>query len=58
MERSCTCKLNFVFTSFIRQRTGTALSDDNGRALVTTAPWSVGLKQLNYVVTKLANYLT
>ncbi len=28
----------FVFTSFILHGTGTALSDDNGRTLVTTAP--------------------
>jgi hypothetical protein len=30
--------LYFVFTSFIIHGTGTALLDDNGRALVTTAP--------------------
>ena len=29
----------FVFTSFIIDGTGTALSDDNRRALDTTAPW-------------------
>jgi hypothetical protein len=27
-----------VLTSFIKHGTGTALSDDNGRTLVTTAP--------------------
>ena len=32
----------FVLTSFIKHRTGTALPDDNGRTLVTTAPWSGG----------------
>ncbi len=32
----------FVFTSFIVHGTGTALSDDNGRTLVTTAPLSGG----------------
>ena len=36
----------FVFTSFIKHRTGTALTDDNGRTLVTTAPRSRGREQL------------
>ena len=31
-----------VLTSFIKHRTGTALPDDNGRTLVTTAPRSGG----------------
>ena len=35
---------SIVLTSFIKHRTGTALSDDNGRTLVTTAPWSGGRK--------------
>jgi hypothetical protein len=38
-----------VLTSFIKHRTGTALSGDNGRTLVTTAPpkflqWPVALR--------------
>ncbi len=40
------CLINEVRTFYIlyftRNVTGTALSDDNGRTLVTTAPWSGG----------------
>ena len=37
-----------VFTSFIKHGTGTALPDDNGRTLVTTAPCKVKLHYTIY----------